>query len=83
LTIPVREKGLTKCHCIEAISSGFETWFETTLVVSIELVGGIFGKASTPRLPTIDHDFEPVLGVDGQAKEAKKGDDVFDGQHVA
>jgi hypothetical protein len=76
---PVQEKGLTKCHCVEAISSSFETWCETSLVVSIELIGGIFGEASTARVPTIDHDFEPVLGVDGQAEEAEKSDDLFDG----
>lgn len=82
LTAPVQEMRLTKCHRIEAISSNLETWCEAGLVVSIELTGGIFGKASTAGVSAVYHDFEPVLGIDGQAEEAEKGDDVFDGRHV-
>jgi hypothetical protein len=78
-TTPVQERGLAKCHCVEAISSSFETWCETSLVVSIELIGGISGEASTAKVPAIDHDFEPVLGVDRQAEEAEKSDYLFDG----
>jgi hypothetical protein len=57
------------------------TWFETLLRVSIQLGDSIFVEASTASVPTIDHDFE-LVSVDGQAKEAKRGDDVFGEQHV-
>jgi hypothetical protein len=50
-------------------------------MVSSELVDSIFVKASTASIPSIDHDFE-LLSVDGQAKEAKKSEDMFDEQHV-